>query len=243
MRLSNFLLWRAFLHRDLRHPHFLARVPRPESRRRHRRVRSPSAAFRCGVGFPPPPSSLTHPRGGEYFSLSWRSPLPDPAPVYLIRDNAIVYRIAPNSALNIGRHDSNDIVFDDHKVSREHAVLKYADGKFTLIDLASTHGTFVNGEGIARQVIGPGTRIHIVTSELFLTDTIPEALRGAKIVTSKGSRMLDRRIKFFRRAQRDFAPHARAVYQSGKAERAPRARDRRRAVPRISISGRARSST
>ena len=44
--------------------------------------------------------------------------------VYLVVDNEVVYEIAPNTVLNIGRLDTNDIVLDDYKVSREHAVLK-----------------------------------------------------------------------------------------------------------------------
>ena len=119
------------------------------------------------------------------------------APAYLILDDTVVYQVAPSSALTIGRHDINDIVFDDHKVSREHAVLKYTDGKFTLIDLASTHGTFVNGEGIARQVIAPGAKIQIVNHEMLLTESVPDHLRDAKVILPKASRMLDRRIKFF----------------------------------------------
>jgi pSer/pThr/pTyr-binding forkhead associated (FHA) protein len=122
---------------------------------------------------------------------------PEAAPAYLVRDDAVVYKISPNSALNIGRHETNDIVLDDHKVSREHAVLKYSDGQFTLIDLASTHGTFINGEGIVRQAVAPGAKIQIVDHELFLTDAIPESLRNAKVIQPKASRMLDRRIKFF----------------------------------------------
>jgi pSer/pThr/pTyr-binding forkhead associated (FHA) protein len=124
-------------------------------------------------------------------------PNQEAAAAYLILDDAVVYQIAPSSALTIGRHDINDIVFDDHKVSREHAVLKYTDNKFTLIDLASTHGTFINGEGISRQVVSHGAKIQIVNHEMLLTGTIPDHLRDAKVVMPKASRMLDRRIKFF----------------------------------------------
>jgi pSer/pThr/pTyr-binding forkhead associated (FHA) protein len=136
-------------------------------------------------------------RSTENTYLAMAEENPESPTAYLVRDNALVYKIAPNTALNIGRLDTNDIVLDDHKVSREHAVLKYADGLFTLIDLASTHGTFVEGEGIVRQPVSFGTKIQIVGHELFLTDVIPEALSGAKIITPKVSRTLDRRIKFF----------------------------------------------
>ena len=45
---------------------------------------------------------------------------------------------------SIGRGDENDVVIRDHSVSRNHAELRLDDeGKFQLIDLNSTNGTFV----------------------------------------------------------------------------------------------------
>jgi pSer/pThr/pTyr-binding forkhead associated (FHA) protein len=122
---------------------------------------------------------------------------PDNPTAYLIRDNTVVHELPPHSVLNIGRLDTNDIVLDDFKVSREHALLKYTDGKFTLIDLASTHGTFVDGEGIERATLKPGAKIQIVNHELLLADKIPESLRHATVVTPRAARALDRRLKFF----------------------------------------------
>jgi hypothetical protein len=120
------------------------------------------------------------------------------SPVFLVRDRAVVYEIAPNSILSIGRLDTNDIVLDDYKVSREHAILKYANGEFTLIDLASTHGTYVNGEGVERQSISLGNVIQIVNHELLITDKVPDDLRNTHVLpTPKTTRALDRRLKFF----------------------------------------------
>ncbi len=45
---------------------------------------------------------------------------------------------------NIGRNaESNDIVLDDDSVSREHARIRFEDGKFVLYDLASANHTFI----------------------------------------------------------------------------------------------------
>jgi pSer/pThr/pTyr-binding forkhead associated (FHA) protein len=121
----------------------------------------------------------------------------EPGTLYLVRDKSIVYEVPPNSALKIGRLDSNDVVLDDYKVSREHAVLKYSEGKVTLIDLASTHGTFVNGEGIERHVVPVGATIHIINHEMLLTDAIPEKLRNSQVITPRAVRAMDRRLKFF----------------------------------------------
>src|SRR5471032_2985391 len=94
-------------------------------------------------------------------------------PAYLIVDDEVIYQIAPNSVLNIGRLDTNDIVLDDYKVSREHAVLKFSRSEVTLVDLASTHGSFVNGERIDRSVIHFGDTIRIVSHELVLSREMP----------------------------------------------------------------------
>lgn len=45
---------------------------------------------------------------------------------------------------SIGRLQSNDIVLNDLKVSREHALIQEDQGTFTLYDRASVHGTIVN---------------------------------------------------------------------------------------------------
>jgi hypothetical protein len=120
------------------------------------------------------------------------------APAYLFLDGETVYEIAPNSVMNMGRLESNDVVLDDYKVSREHAVLKYAGGEFTLVDLASTHGTFVNGERIDRTVVQIGDKIEITNHEIVLSFEIPVLADGHRPIQSpKSARTLDRRLKFF----------------------------------------------
>jgi pSer/pThr/pTyr-binding forkhead associated (FHA) protein len=117
---------------------------------------------------------------------------------YLILDGEVVYEVAPNSVLSIGRLDSNDIVLDDYKVSREHAVLKFSGNEFMLVDLASTHGTYVNGERIDRVAVPFDAKIQIVSHELIITREMPLATGDTRALpASKKSRTLDRRLKFF----------------------------------------------
>ena len=118
---------------------------------------------------------------------------------YLVVDGEVIYEIAPNSVLNIGRLDTNDIVLDDYKVSREHAVLKYNGVEFMLLDLASTQGTYVNGKRVDRSVIDFNDKVQIVNHELMLTREMPEIIEGetGPIPTPKMARTLDRRLKFF----------------------------------------------
>jgi len=118
---------------------------------------------------------------------------------YLVVDGEVIYEIAPNSVLNIGRLNSNDIVLDDYKVSREHAVLKFSGTEFMLLDLASTQGTYVNGKRIERCVVDFNDKIQIVNHELVLSREMPENLGDdtGLIPKPKMARTLDRRLKFF----------------------------------------------
>ena len=46
----------------------------------------------------------------------------------------------------IGRDDSNQIVLDDVTVSRKHALIKRTVAGFSLLDLKSLNGSYVNGK-------------------------------------------------------------------------------------------------
>jgi hypothetical protein len=118
---------------------------------------------------------------------------------YLVVDDEVIYEIAPNSVLNIGRLNTNDIVLDDYKVSREHAVLKFSGTEFMLLDLASTQGTYVNGERVDRCIVDFNDKIQIVNHELMLFREMPESIGddSGPIAKPKMARTLDRRLKFF----------------------------------------------
>ena len=52
----------------------------------------------------------------------------------------------------IGRGRNNAIILDDDFVSTEHALLSWRDGRWWLSDVASTNGTFLNGQQITTPV-------------------------------------------------------------------------------------------
>ena len=117
--------------------------------------------------------------------------------IYLVVDGEVIYEFSPNTVANIGRLESNDIVLDDYKVSREHAVLKMSRNDMLLVDLASTHGTLVNGERIDRAALKFGDTIQIVNHELTLFRELPEDHEENQVIKPRNARSLDRRLKFF----------------------------------------------
>jgi len=71
------------------------------------------------------------------------------------------------SPMVIGRHESCDIILNDHSVSRRQAKIEYQQGEYILTDLASTNGTFVNGKRITTHPLRDGDTIKAGTSLLF----------------------------------------------------------------------------
>jgi hypothetical protein len=61
----------------------------------------------------------------------------------------------------VGRKMTNNICLSDINASREHAQVEWRDGALFLKDLKSRNGTFVNGNRIDEQQIGPGDLIQI----------------------------------------------------------------------------------
>ena len=73
--------------------------------------------------------------------------------------------------LAIGRDPQNDIVLDDRRVSRKHAEIRLRLGRYTLYDLQSTNGTYVNGRRVAEIVLSDGDRVAIGGVELHFRAT------------------------------------------------------------------------
>jgi pSer/pThr/pTyr-binding forkhead associated (FHA) protein len=101
---------------------------------------------------------------------------PEPAPTaWLIVRSA--QRSGTQYGLSIKRNNTigrdarqADFVLDDDTVSREHARVRYENGKFVVYDLASTSGTYVNGNMIQRQMLYDGDKINIGRVELVFKE-------------------------------------------------------------------------
>ncbi|MGH2693734.1 MAG: FHA domain-containing protein [Actinomycetota bacterium] len=70
----------------------------------------------------------------------------------------------------VGRHPDSDIFLDDITVSRRHAEIRRGDGGFTLHDVGSLNGTYVNRERVEGAELRSGDEIQIGKFKLvFLT--------------------------------------------------------------------------
>ncbi len=101
-----------------------------------------------------------------------------PAPLYLyVRDPDDGDRVVGvRSQVVLGRDLTCEVVVADAEASRRHAEIRHADGGWTVRDLGSTNGTFVNDRLVVGAVdIAPGdvVRIGRVSIELHLTDPTP----------------------------------------------------------------------
>jgi len=64
--------------------------------------------------------------------------------------------------VTIGRLAGNDIVLGKGNVSKYHSRIVFKDGKFIIVDMKSTNGTFVNGKKIAApQVLRPTDKVYV----------------------------------------------------------------------------------
>jgi hypothetical protein len=63
--------------------------------------------------------------------------------------------------LLLGRAPDCHLVFADDTVSRRHAELRYAEGRWMLRDLGSSNGTWVNGRRVMHAEVAPGDDVQL----------------------------------------------------------------------------------
>jgi pSer/pThr/pTyr-binding forkhead associated (FHA) protein len=67
-----------------------------------------------------------------------------------------------DEVVRAGRHPESDIFLDDITVSRRHVVIaRGEDGTYTLRDVGSLNGTYVNRERIEEATLAPGDEVQI----------------------------------------------------------------------------------
>src|SRR5271170_3633938 len=67
----------------------------------------------------------------------------------------------------VGRQPDNNLVLRDNRASRQHSRISAENGAYVIEDLSSRHGTWVNGERIARHVLRNSDRIEFGVRDSF----------------------------------------------------------------------------
>jgi pilus assembly protein CpaF len=80
--------------------------------------------------------------------------------------------------ITIGRVQGNDIVLPKGNVSKRHSRIVFKDGKYIIVDLKSTNGTYVNGRKITAPLVVKGT------DKIYIGDFIMNIEEGSGPSTS-----------------------------------------------------------
>lgn len=81
----------------------------------------------------------------------------------------------------VGRVAGNSIQLHDTEISRKHAALQATENGYTIRDLNSSNGTFVNGNVIKDKVLQSGDRIQLGRTLLLYTGSQQEEDQGASV--------------------------------------------------------------
>src|SRR5439155_2306596 len=87
--------------------------------------------------------------------------------------------------ITIGRVQGNDIILPKGNVSKRHSRIVLKDGKFIIVDLKSTNGTYVNGRKITSPLVVKGTdKIYIGDFILSIEDSSAAASPNPEMETA-----------------------------------------------------------
>jgi serine/threonine protein kinase len=91
--------------------------------------------------------------------------------------NAEGTEIRVDDEFKIGRQEEgHGTLGQDAEISRHHARIARSGGAFTIEDLGSTNGTFVNGRRISKaEILSPGDRIQVGATTLVVQVSVPSA--------------------------------------------------------------------
>jgi len=82
-------------------------------------------------------------------------------------DEAVfTFRLGPGAIKTVGRAPRSDFVVDAALVSRIHCRLTATLDQLEVVDLASTNGTYVNGQRVKMATLAEGDRLRVGRVEL-----------------------------------------------------------------------------
>ncbi len=101
----------------------------------------------------------TEPLGPRPIRLRWKN-----------LDGDVTSYLNPTDTIGIGQDEDNSIVLQDEYVSAFHARIFFNKSAWTLSDLGSTNGTFVDDVQVTQAVLEPGMRVRVGETELRVED-------------------------------------------------------------------------
>ncbi len=99
-----------------------------------------------------------YPEGRFQVQAQWREGPRDTAPGALRLSNGMRVELGV-PPFTVGRIETSSLVLVDANASRNHAVIELRGSRWTLVDLQSTNGTFVNGSRITEHELLPGDAV------------------------------------------------------------------------------------
>lgn len=101
------------------------------------------------------------------------------------RYQGTVFALPGEGKLVVGRESDSELVLPEDLVSRRHAEFVVKDGEVSLKDLASTNGTFVNGQRIKKAKLAVGDRVLVGTSLMKLVPAPPGAQATPPVIVTR----------------------------------------------------------
>jgi len=90
--------------------------------------------------------------------------------------------ILEEDAVIIGRDEKTDIYVDDKRLSREHCKISKEGTRFTIEDLGSANGTFVNGQKVTQKTLENGDKIQVGSNSFeFRFETVAVPKHGSRL--------------------------------------------------------------
>lgn len=84
----------------------------------------------------------------------------------VLENGKVIQTVLLDHTIVIGRSPGSDVVLKEPKVSRKHAEIQFVGGRYVLLDLESSNGTYISGKRVSEQVLQPNDEITIGNTKM-----------------------------------------------------------------------------
>ncbi len=110
-----------------------------------------------------------------------------------------VVRLACDRLL-VGRDAGATLSFDDARLSRRHAEVRREGDGFVLVDLASTHGSWVNGARCHRRALQHGDSVRLGATVLLFVDGRVTGAEASRLEVEAAASCIDDNLRSLQQA-------------------------------------------